>query len=193
MTIRYTPALLALFMGLPVLAGCTTASGDRPGNAAQPAEPAGLADFLVSAAAAEQARDSEALARTLRRIDALGAKPLDDEATAALAHWRSLAGSTTPPLRGRTLGPGFRAGTLPPGKQAAIEQTFLSGQRASIAVSADGAARLALAVTRPKGERVCEDVASRSACKWVPMFTERHRIVVRNPGKQPVRYFLVID
>ena len=66
-------------------------------------------------------------------------KPLD-EASPELARWRAAA-AQEPPLRGPALGPGYRSGQLPAGRSEQLEQVFLSGKRASVALSAPSGAR----------------------------------------------------
>ena len=74
-----------------------------------------------------------------------------------------------------------------------IEQTFLSGQKASIALSATDGKVLGLSVLDGKEKPVCREQSQRTSCSWIPLFTQRHTIRVRNPGPREVRYFLVID
>ena len=95
-------------------------------------------------------------------------------------------------MRGRPLGPGFRSGSLPPGESEQLEQVFLSGKRASVALSAPSGARLKLEVADRSQEAVCGKEGNPTHCQWVPLFTDRYRIRIVNPGRTEVRYFLVV-
>jgi hypothetical protein len=147
---------------------------------------------LADAERAQANGESGRLAKALRRLEALGAKPLDDAASDPVPRWR-LASGHLPPMRGRALGPGYRSGRLAPGASEHIEQVFLSGERASIALSAPMATGLKLEVQDRREARVCGRAGTPSHCRWVPTFTERYRIKVENLGSRPARYFLVIE
>lgn len=185
-----------LLAAAPVAVGCaddgTRALSSAPANDATPASPAEqLAQALAEAERAFGRGDETALTAALRRIDALGAAPFDDE-TNELRRWRAAA-AASPPMRGRPLGPGFRSGELSPGASEQIEQVFLSGERASVALSSPGAGRLTLEVQDRREEPVCSRGGKSNHCQWVPVFTERYRIRVANPGNESARYFLVIE
>ena len=193
-------ALLLVAAG--ALASCTqaitTASGTPATNAA-PTQPAAkskaqmLAEALAQAdLAASSGKDAD-LARPLAIITALDARPLDAAGESELAQWQRRNPDTTPPLRGRTLGPGYRHGTLDAGDDLRIEQTFLSGQRASIALSSPDGAKLRLNVIDGAAKPVCQHVAARPSCEWTPVFTQRHVIQLTNPGQSKTRFYLVID
>lgn len=190
--------LVALVTGMTAMLGaCTPATSTvAPLPVAQVAEPPVatlLADALARAdLAASQGKDSE-LARPLALIASLAAHPLDAAGEAELAAWQRRSPDQTPPLRGRTLGPGYRHGVLDAGGDLRIEQTFLSGQKASIALSSPTGARLRLEVIDGGAQAVCQHVAERPSCEWVPLYTQRHVIHLINPGKQKARFYLVID
>ena len=153
------------------------AFGDRPGE--REAEAA--------------ARQIPALAGALADVEALGGRPVDPADEAQLLAWRAQSGAPPIPMRGRTLGRGYRSGTITPGSNTVIEQTFLSGQKASIALSAADGKVLGLSVLDGKDQPVCREQSQRTSCSWVPLFTQRHTIRLRNPGPGEVRYYLVID
>ena len=113
--------------------------------------------------------------------------------SAQLLAWRAQSGAPPIPMRGRTLGRGYRSGTITPGSNTVIEQTFLSGQKASIALAAADGKVLGLSVLDAKDQPVCREQSQRTSCSWVPLFTQRHTIRLRNPGPGEVRYYLVID
>lgn len=149
-----------------------------------------LALALVEADAAFASGDKVRLADALRRFDALGGRPLDGD-TIELDRWRQ-AVNQQPPMRGRSLGPGYRSGQLSPGRSELLEQVFLSGTRASVALSAPSGARLRLEVQDRRDEAVCGKEGNPNHCQWVPLFTDRYRIRIVNPGETAVRYFLVV-
>lgn len=186
-------ALFAVF----ALAGCTGSSRNPSPVAASPSSNAPsaavLADALAAADRADGAGDDAGLGRAMATISALDARPLDPSGTAQLARWQNRAPDTQPPLRGRTLGPGFRKGTLAAGGDFVIEQTFLSGQKASVALSTPDGARLGLQVTDGAARPVCQNAAKTPACEWIPIFTQRHVIRLTNPGRREVRFYLVIE
>ncbi|MDM7955267.1 hypothetical protein [Blastomonas sp.] len=163
---------------------------------AMPSDPATVrvANALVQADRAARSGDNAALTSPLATISALGAHPLDTAAQSTLALWQAKAPpDTAPPLRGRTLGPGYRHGTLKAGGDLQIEQTFLSGQKASIVLSSPDAAQLRLQVIDGASQAVCQHTAARPSCEWVPMFTQRHLIHVINPSRRKARFYLVVD
>lgn len=191
------PAIAVLALFASASAGCATAQSPPAQGAAatdQAATSAGqLASTLAAAETANAEGDARKLARLLARIDALGAQPLDDASSQLVGAWRNTAPGTRAPMRGPALGPGFRSGMLAPGKRAALEQTFLSGRKATIAVAASGGEGVALDVTGRADKTVCSKRGTRTECRWIPTFTERHRIIVSNPNGKPVRYYLVIE
>jgi hypothetical protein len=152
-----------------------------------------LAEALAAADRAAEAGDRPALARALADVEALGGRPESPAEEVLLAAWHAQSGTAAIPLRGRTLGRGYRSGTITPGSNMVIAQTFLSGQKASIALSAADGKVLGLSVVDGTDRQVCQEEARRASCSWVPLFTQRHTIQLRNPGPREVRYFLVID
>lgn len=190
--------LLALgSLALGVLASCGSATTGAGVAQPEPGPPDSaaivVADALAQADRAARADNDDALAGPLATIMALGAHPIDDAAQSTLALWQTKAPAKGPPLRGRTLGPGYRHGTLNAGGDLRIEQTFLSGQKASIALSSPDAAELRLQVIDGTSQAVCQHTAARPSCEWVPMFTQRHLIHVINPGRRKARFYLVVD
>jgi hypothetical protein len=184
-------------LALAVLASCGPAATMTGVGQAEPLPPGSsamqVADALAQADRAARSGDAAALTLPLATIAALGAHPLDDAAQSTLALWQRKAPDQGPPLRGRTLGPGYRHGTLDAGADLRIEQTFLSGQKATIALSSPDAAQLRLQVIDGASQAICQHTASRPSCEWVPMFTQRHMIHVINPGRRKARFYLVVD
>ena len=175
--------------------GACASAPERPGPAQAPATAQAdrVAEALLAADRAEQAGDGVALAAAIGVLDRLGAKPLDAAAGDPLPHWRSLADTGEPPLRGRPLGPGYRKGVIAPGQTERIEQLFLSGQRARIALTAPGQNRLNLTVDDAKQSSVCGAGARPLRCEWVPLFTQRYTIAIANPGTAAAEYYLAVE
>ena len=178
------------------LAGCASSAAEPTsagnGAVAAPASDAErLAVALVDADTAFAGRDNDRLADALRRLDALGGRPLEGDSP-ELARWRQ-AVAQNPPMRGRPLGPGFRTGQLSPGSSELLEQVFLSGKRASVALTAPNNARLTLDIQDRREAEVCGREGNPSHCQWVPVFTDRYRIRIANPGRAAVKYFLVVE
>ena len=177
--------------GAAVLAGCAAsarsglAEGDAPPGKAQQ-----LADVMAAAASG----DGAAVSRAVQVIDRLGAHPLEGAGEDPVGAWRVQAAVTTPPLRGRPLGPGYRSGRIPAGGSESFAQLFLSGTGATIALSAPNGGRVAMRVIDPSAKTVCKGEANRGGtCRWVPLFTQRYTIEVANLGSEDVRYFLVVE
>ena len=183
-----------------LLAAVTACSGvrnpPRPVENVQPVEQTHeerLASVLAKADRAAAAGDRQALGDALVALDAMGAQALDDAAKTELANWDALRPNDVAPMRGRALGPGFKTGLIAPGASTVIEQTFLSGRKASIAMSTPAGETLALGVRNSEPRLLCEKRGARASCSWVPVFTDRYRIELANPGRQRARYYLVIN
>jgi hypothetical protein len=177
----------------PALCLClvlATAAAAPPDRAVLTADLLAQAD--VAAASPKTARKE--LARTLAQLDRLGVRgdPADEgDGGAALADWRSRAGRTDPPMRGRVLGPAFRRGWLEAGATMKVDQLFLAGQNASVAVSGTPGQAVKLAVEGPDAPADC--TGRDRTCRWTPIFTQRYTITVRNNGQAATRYYLVMD
>lgn len=173
---------------------CLVACGMPPAELAADAEPPATdaqaaAEALALADRSAARDDATTLARALARLYALGVRAAEGQDDVVQA-WQASAGASTPPFRGRALGPAYRRGNLPADGEVRLSQTFLSGQRASIAVSSPGRPVPGLSVTSASGRSVCESAAH---CRWTPVFTERYEIVLSNPGKRASDYYLVVE
>lgn len=186
---------------LPALCGAALLAG---GFAISAAAQEGSRDERVAKAltsarqAAEQAGNSgdrAALADALRVIDRSGAHPMEGwTGTDPVPAWRALAPAPAgAALRGSPLGPGYRSGQIGAGQSDRFQQVFLSGRKASIALSTVGGEPLSLRVIDAAHKPVCIADAQRRACRWVPIFTQRYMIEVRNGGRNQADYFLVVD
>lgn len=175
-----------------LLTACATRNVDQVEPGAAPLNDAdAIAALLATAAKADANDDLDVLRDALRRLDEVGGKPSDDASAQIFAGWRARV-PDLPPRRGRTLGPGFRAGSLAGGRSLRLDQTFLAGQSASVAFSTSSDAHLQLDV-RTERRSICSESGQRRTCRWIPTFSSRHAIALRNPGRKNVRYFLVID
>ena len=183
-----------LWAGLLVSA-CHTI-GDAPLAAADdaakaPADDASrTVDALAEASQARAAGDGERLRNALLILTALGAKPGDAPSETLLNQWRASASDGLPPMRGRTLGPAFRTGELSPGKQVRLQQVFLAGQSATVALRTHSGGEIAMKVVDGRARTMCESSGDRVHCRWTPPFTQRHEIRIINPMKGKVRYFI---
>lgn len=192
MTVRRATVGLAM---AAVLAGCSkgelastdTSSVETP---AEVSERVALA--LAGADTAAEAGDRAQLVQALRVIDAVGARALPGIADDPLPAWRRLASDPAPPMRGSLLGPGYRHGRLDSGQSTRIEQLFLSGKRAKIAISTPDRSALTLRVRDARDGPVCERSGT-GGCQWVPVFTQRYSIEIANRGAGPARYYLVVE
>ena len=148
---------------------------------------------LHAAESAERAGAEADLLAALEAIEALGARPGTDADLADLERWRAAVAEKRIPMRGRTLGPAYRSGRLAPGQVMAMEQTFLGGEAARGAISSRGEQALGMRVFDGSSKSVCSQVASSASCRWLPLFTQRHRIELENPGRAPVEYHLAFE
>lgn len=171
---------------LLILAGAAPVEPPTPAAVAA----ALLADADAAAAARTTTEAAQALARILTDIDRTGLYQLDDDHV--LETWRQRAGITPLPVtRGRVLGPAFRHGRLAPGGEVQVQQAFAGGEPATIAVASvpREPARATLSVT----DATAKCSGAMRQCRWLPLFTQRYTITVRNPTPAPVRFYLVMD
>lgn len=179
-------------------AGLATASQNAPAQAETPSLENSVARALAQASQAYAHGDELALSRALGILERAHARPLEGwDGPDPVAQWRAEttangAPALTPPVyRGSPLGPGYRAGRIKGGASDRFEQVFLSGKKASIALSSAGSATLSLNVIDRDHHPVCRGRAEE--CQWVPLFTQRYSIEIHNPGQQPAEYFIVVD
>jgi len=103
------------------------------------------------------------------------------------------------PYRNRALGPAYRLVELDAGAEITFDQTFLAGQRAHAALvqtgerraMRPGAGRVELSILDETGAPQCP--AGAADCSWLPLWTARYHIGVRNHGGQRQRTFLVLQ
>lgn len=146
-------------------------------------------------------RDARRLADAERLLSASGARPLDAGAD-LVGSWRREANvrglappPPAPPTRGRVLGSAYKQALLQPNGSMAIEQTYLAGQKAQVSVVPSRQAEVTVAVVDMDGKTVCrrEAAARPASCSWMPLWTTRYRIELRNPTPRPAAAYLVID
>ena len=152
-----------------------------------------VAAALVAAEAADRAADRGELELAMLALDRLGAAPQTDADHARLDQWRGQLGTALPPMRGRALGPAYRSGSLRPGGKTSIEQTFLGGKRANIVVRVSAGAQLQLRVSDVASRQVCDKDSRVIQCRWMPLYTQRHRIELANLGDETSTYYIVFD
>ena len=137
--------------------------------------------------ASQTAADRSHAARVLA---ASGARPLDDGPDLAVA-WAK-GRNRTPVYRERALGPAYKRVTIGSGAVMRFGQTFLAGRQARVAVVPDKSARIDLAVSDEDGAAQC--TAPRAGrCDWVPLWTTRFQIELKNPGPAPASYYIIVE
>lgn len=183
--------LLASVLAIGLLTGAPALS-DQAAPVSRAGATAALLAAADSAAAGTDKAARKALGQSLAALDRVGAHAQDGQED-ALPGWRAQAGpkATGAVYRGRVLGPAYRRGWLEPGAELKVEQLFLGGQAATVAVAATPSQPLRLSI---QGASVAAPCAAETRdCRWVPIFTERYTIRVRNAGAAKARYYLVFD
>ncbi len=145
---------------------------------------------LASAADAQDRGDEAQLRSALLALSELGARPDDRQSEQLVKDWRSTLSGDLPPLRGRALGPAFRSGELPAGGTISLQQTFLAGQSAIIALKTRGGGQVSVRVIDGNERTVCDTSGGTVRCRWTPPYTQRHHIRINNPRDGRVRYFI---
>lgn len=185
---------ITLPLAAMVLAGCSLQEGAAIGAAALPAGTDPLADAAALLVAAEQAGSAASRQPILARLDAMQISAADGAEDDPLDGWRKAADPAADGtiFRGRALGPAYRRARLPAGSKLTLQQIFYAGQRAEIAAHTLGGQPVALAITDPRAEEICETrLAPRGSCRWLPLFTERFSIKLENPGAQETTVYIV--
>lgn len=194
---------------LLLVLACAGAAAARAGDPAvagteRPGEPrlAGAVARALAEGAEAEGRGADGAAALLeagRYLQASGARPAEPSLPDLGRIWwdegiaRGAEGP--PPVRGRPLGPAYRRARIGPGGEATLEQLFLAGQRAEIALMPSRPSPLVLEVSDSDGRTICRRRAEDppAQCSWLPVFTTRHSIVIKNEGRSPADYFLVVN
>ena len=82
------------------------------------------------------------------------------------------------------------SGELPAGGTISLQQTFLAGQSAIIALKTSGGGHIAVKVVDGDERTVCASSGGAVRCRWTPPYTQRHQIRIKNPRGGRVRYFI---
>ena len=185
--------------------GCVATAQEAPAETPQVVAPViateQVAEALASGHRAYAGNGSaQELADTAARLQDLGARPAEDEEDNRATIWLSAArerGLTgeAPPFRGRLLGPAYRSGMLAPGEVSETSQLFLAGEEAEVVAIPVEHTDLQLEIVEGEGERNCTPPATkaRSVCRWIPIFTSRYSIRVRNAGDRASEFYLVTN
>lgn len=204
MTHRAVPLLLLL--ACAGLAGPGCAGAEPPARAGWTSTELPLTERVARALAegeraADDGRQGAAeLLEVSRFLLAAGARTAEPAGPdLAQAWWNAAvergAPVTLPPYRGRPLGPAYRRARIAPGATASLEQLFLAGQRAEIALMPTRPSALVLEVSETNGRTICRRRAEDppAQCAWLPVFTTRHAITIKNEGRAAADYFLVVN
>jgi hypothetical protein len=163
---------------------------------------AGAVARALAGGAEAEGRGTEGAAALLeagRYLQATGARPAEPSLPDLGRVWWNegiaRGAEAPPPVRGRPLGPAYRRARIGPGGEATLEQLFLAGQRAEIALMPSRPSPLVLEVSDSDGRTICRRRAEDppAQCSWLPVFTTRHSIVIKNEGRASADYFLVVN
>jgi len=206
LTYRYC-SIIALAGSVSILTACTgVASGSAaqtsPGQIAMPAVDASAvmrtADAIVAGQVGATNSDAEALRTAAQTLESLGARPDGDQENNLSKSWSEQANlldpSTTPPVyRGRALGPSYKKGIVSARSRVSIDQIFLAGRKASVALVPASPKPMSIEISDGKGKNICIRRTSLKPanCEWLPLFTERYKINIRTSESRPVTYYLV--
>lgn len=190
---------------LVLLAGCTPHNAPHIAAAPPPATPQAPSERVAEAlksghVAHATGGPASVLAQVAHELGSLGAKPAPEEAADLADIWLAEARNRgfiddRAPFRGRILGPAYRTGRLAPGQTSETSQLFLAGKQAEVVAIPVEDTNLQLEIIEVEGQRSCTPppTTARSVCRWIPIFTSRYRIRVRNRGNRPSDYYLVTN
>lgn len=148
---------------------------------------------LKSGFSLESKGPSPALRRAAARLSASGAHGLDPSDD-LVARWLGSTKQTRSAVfRNRALGPAYRRVTLNGGLTAHFEQVFLAGQRARVAIIPVDNAAFGLVVADDSGQSICAPKPVEGPCDWVPLYTSRFSIDLKNHSAKTASYVLVMQ
>jgi hypothetical protein len=148
---------------------------------------------LKAGVKAESNGSDSALRRAGARLSATGARPLERSADLAREWRRPGPQNSAETFRNRALGPAYRRLTLNKGSTAHFEQVFLAGQRARVAIVPVNNAAFGLQVADDTGQSMCNSRSAKGQCDWVPLYTSRYSIDLRNHSERTASYVLVMQ
>lgn len=183
MTVAWRSVVERAALGLAMLAA---------GNAAPDAFDRARA-ALMNADRATTRGDRSGLVDSARALLASGAAPQSGTPDLARRWLGESRGNTASAYRDRPLGPGYRTIDLARGESARFDQIFLAGQRARVAVVPLGRARYTMKIVDDAQQNVCAASSARAPCDWVPSFTTRFSIEVRNAGAARANFVVVVQ
>ncbi|WP_430429726.1 hypothetical protein [Parasphingorhabdus sp.] len=158
------------------------------------------ANAIAQGEAALRSDQADSLMRAAQILAAVGARPADSNADNLADTWAQIASRQNPQLvapiyRGRLLGPAYKSGTITGNGSIVIEQLFLAGKKATVALVPAAASKLTIHVKNGNGEPICvkPKVKEKASCQWLPVFTDRFEIRVQNQSQTSVKYHLVLN
>lgn len=189
--------LLALLLCAACAASVSGAPA-APDDAAAASAVDRVALALLAGSRAEQGSERWALRAASRALAIEGARPAGEAQADLAARWNGLAGGTdrTLPLyRGRALGPAYRDARLRPGAELALEQIFLGGHKAEVALVPVSGGELILEIRQAGEKAICQASADPppAKCSWIPLYTARHELKVRNAGRRDAAFLVVTN
>ncbi len=156
------------------------------------------ADAIIAGQVAERNADAAGLRAAAGKLDNLGARPDDDQHDDLSESWSrqaSVIDPSTPPAvyRGRALGPSYKKGVVSATSRVSINQIFLAGKKASVALVPASSKPVSIEISDGEGRKICSRLTSLKPanCEWLPLFTERYQIDIRTSESRPVSYYLV--
>ena len=144
-------------------------------------------DALAVGQAAERNGATARMRQAARDLQVAGATPADNSEDLT-RRWHA-GNAPTALYRDRALGPAYRTVSVPPGGTARFQQTFLAGRQARVAVVAVHRSSFDLSVSDDE-TTVCSGSAAGS-CDWVPLWTTRFNLMLKNTGSPAGTYYLV--
>lgn len=176
-------------------------STDAVGEAADPrSNVMRAADALILGEASLKSGKADDLIRATQILTVIGARPADAKADDLVKQWSEIALLQNPELaapvyRGRILGPAYKSGTVLGSSSLVVEQLFLAGKKATVALVPSQQSKLTIHVSNSEGAPVCvkPGVKKKASCQWLPIFTDRFEIRIQNNSQSNVKYHLVLN
>jgi hypothetical protein len=172
----------------------------RASGQAQTFEMADIGAILRAGVKAEKDQDGIALMRNARALALLGAHPAEGENDLVLAWFAQGKALGAKPghlavLRGRTLGPAYRRGSIAAHATFKTTQSVNAGQQAAVVVTSASGAVLSLEVRNEDNQSACPRMTSAKSlrCQWIPVFTGLHSIQISNTSSFSDSYFIVVN